>query len=65
MSRATGALDQGWNVTADKPVRDMVLVGTTLYFVGDFTKVNGAGPQAGGRGEHRRLAVSISSFHPA
>ena len=34
------------------PVRDMVLVGTTLYLVGDFTKVNGVARQAGGRGTH-------------
>jgi hypothetical protein len=41
VSRATGAVDPNWNVTVDKTVRDMVLVGPTLYFVGDFTTVNG------------------------
>jgi hypothetical protein len=64
VSRATGAVDPSWNVTADKPVRDMVLVGTTLYLVGDFTKVNG-------QARKRAAAVSTSdgslvpSFHPS
>jgi hypothetical protein len=38
-SDGEGSLNMG--VTADKTVRDMVLVGNTLYLVGDFTKVNG------------------------
>ena len=50
-------LDAGWNVTADKTVRDMVLVGTTLYLVGDFTKVNGTARK-------RAAAVSTGRRQP-
>jgi len=64
VSRTTGAVDPTWNVTADKTVRDMVLVGTTLYLVGDFTKVNGVARK-------RAAAVSTAggaldaNFHPS
>ena len=63
VSRATGAVDPTWNVTADKPVRDMVLVGSTLYLVGDFTKVNGVARK-------RAAAVDadgnlVGTFHPS
>ena len=48
-------MDADWNVTADKPVRDMVLVGSTLYLVGDFTRVNGVA---------RKRAAAVSTTGP-
>ena len=66
VNRTTGELDPGWNVTTDKTVRDMVLVGTTLYLVGDFTKVNGtARKRAAAVSTAARPGTLDPNFHPS
>jgi hypothetical protein len=37
----SGQVVGGFSVSANKPVRDLLVVGNTLYLVGDFTTING------------------------